>query len=608
MDEVSVKQYSKAEFNTEEPYRVLFELRNNRFKYNQIFTILKDNAAAVGFKDFGRMLKSYAEEQAGKGVIIDNVTQFNGQEFELKTGEWLADDYGVTRRNERNGEDIACVHPIMPIECLSNIDTGIEKLRIAYRKGVKWKNEIYERRTIASANNILELANNGVAVTSENSKYLVRYLHDVENLNYDIIPQHNSVSRLGWTNNGDFSPYVDDLIFDGQNDFENIYKAVRAGGNFDEWLKVAREVRTTDSAARIMLAASFGSVLIKVLGKLNFMVHFWGGSEVGKSVSQMLAASVWADPGEEGYIQTFNGTQVGTELMAGFVNSMPLILDEFQLVKDKRMFETIVYMLCEGMGRIRGKKTGGIQKTQTWKNCTLTSGETPITNSASGGGALNRIIEVECKDKLFKDSPGVADTLRKNYGHAGRLFIMLLGNKGAKEEVEQLYKEFYNALGTGSTEKQTMAAAVILTADYLATKWIFGDDNALKPEDIDKYLRTKESIDINIRAYEYLLDMIAANHYKFIEGGRPPMGECWGSISGGNKTNILKSIFEKICTEGGYDSKSLASWMKQKGYTETSADREYKKVSINGTKLWCICLPEADTEFEAANQERIPFK
>ena len=606
MGEISVKQYSKAEFNTEEPYRVLFELRNNRFKYNQMFTILKDNAAAVGFKDFGRMLKSYAEEQAGKGVIIDNVTQFEGQEIELKTGEWLADDYGVTRRNERNGEDIACVHPIMPVECLTNIDSGTEKLRISFRKGKVWRNEIYERRTIASANNILELANNGVAVTSENSKYLVRYLHDVENLNYDTIPQNKSVGRLGWTNNDGFSPYVNNLIFDGTNNFKIIYDSVKSEGSFDEWLRIAKMVRASGSPARIMLAASFASVLIKVLGKLNFMVHLWGGTEAGKTVTLMLAASVWANPSEEGFIQTFNGTQVAIELLEGFTNSMPLILDEFQLVKDKKMFEGIVYMICEGIGRLRGRKTGGLQDTPTWKNCTLTSGESPITNAASGGGAVNRIIEIECKEKLFEDAPGIADVVRKNYGHAGRLFILLLSNEAAKEEAERLYKEFYNALGTDSTEKQTMAAAIILTADALATKWIFGDNNALKTEDIEKYLHSKESVDVNLRAYEYIRDMVAANHYKFISGGRDPMGECWGSISGG-KTNILKTIYEKICNDGGYDSKSLASWMKQKGHTETASDREYKKVSINGSKLWCICLPEPKTEFEPADPEQIPF-
>ena len=606
MEDVSVKQYSKAEFNTEDPYRVLFELRNNRFKYNQMFTILKENATNVGFKDFGRMLKSYAEEQAGKGVIIDNVTQFDGQEIELKTGEWLADDYGVTRRNERNGEDIACVHPIMPIECLTNIDTGIEKLRIAFRKGKYWRNEIYERRTIASANNILELANNGVAVTSETSKYLVRYLHDVENLNYDIIPLHKSVGRLGWTNSDGFSPYVDDLIFDGANNFKNIYDSVKSEGSFDEWLKIAKKVRESDSPAKIMLAASFASVLLKVLGKLNFMVHLWGGTEAGKTVSLMLATSVWANPAEDGYMQTFNGTQVAIELLEGFTNSMPLVMDEFQLVKDKKMFENIVYMICEGIGRLRGKKTGGLQDTPTWKNCTLTSGESPITNASSGGGAVNRIIEIECKNKLFDDAPSVADTVRKNYGHAGRLFILLLSNESAKEEAARLYKEFYNSLGTDSTEKQTMAAAILLTADALATKWIFADDNALKVEDIDKYLHSRESVDVNLRAYEYFRDIVAANHFRFIFNNVQPNGECWGSISG-YKTNVLKSIFERICSDGGYDAKALSSWMKQRGLSETSDDRSFKKVSINGAKLWCICMSEQDTDFEIIKQFKTPF-
>jgi hypothetical protein len=607
MEEASVKQYSKSEFNTEEPYRVLFALRNNRFKYNQMFTILKDNASSVGFKDFGRMLKSFAEEQAGKGVIIDNVTQFDGQDIELKTGEWLADDFAVTRRNERNGEDIACVHPIMPVERLTNIDTGIEKIRIAFNRGEGWKNEIYERRLIADSRSILDLSINGVAVTSENSRSLVRYLHDIENLNYNILPHHNSVGRLGWTNKGEFSPYVENLVFDGNNDFENIYKSIRTEGNFDEWLKVAKETRKTDSPAKIMLAAGFASVLIKILGKLNFIVHFWGGSESGKTVSQMLATSIWADPGEEAYIQTFNGTQVGTELLAGFVNSMPLVLDEFQLVKDKKMFETIVYMLCEGTGRIRGKKTGGIQKTPTWKNCVLTSGEGPITNSASGGGAVNRIIEIECEDKLFKDASAVADILRKNHGHAGKIFIMLLRNEGAKEEVERLYKEFYHSFGIGATEKQTMAAAAILTADALATKWIFSDNRALKVDDIEKYLSTKESIDTNLRAYEYFRDNVAANYYKLAVKGNSLVGECWGSVSGG-KINVLKSIYEKICSDGGYDSKALSSWMKQKGYTETASDRPYKSVSINGMKTWCVCLKEDDTEFEPANHQKVPFR
>ena len=152
-----------------------------------------------------------------------------------------------------------------------------------------------------------------------------------------------------------------------------------------------------------------------------------------------------------------------------------------------------------------------------------------------------------------------------------------------------------------------MAAAIILTADALATKWIFSDKNALKVEDIEKFLHSRESVDVNLRAYEYLKDIVAANHYRFIQSGIAPNGECWGSVSGG-KTNVLKTIFERICNDGGYDSKALASWMKQKGYTETAADRAFKVVSINGSKLWCVALKEPDTEFEPVAQRKVPFQ
>ena len=72
---------------------------------------------------------------------------------------------------------------------LVNIDTGVEKLMISYRKGKQWRSTLADKKTLASNNSILELANVGVGVTSENSKLLVQYLHDVESLNYDLIPR-----------------------------------------------------------------------------------------------------------------------------------------------------------------------------------------------------------------------------------------------------------------------------------------------------------------------------------------------------------------------------------------------------------------------------------
>lgn len=612
--DINIPEYSKEDFNTEKPYEFVYSHRDNKFEMNRIKNIITDRAEKVkyGKRAFSEMLKSYIDMQSKTtGEIISNATRFTGQPIELAAGEWEADDVGVSRVNANYGEDIACVHPILPIERLVNADTGIEKLKLAYKRGKCWRVEIYDKKTLAGNNSILELANAGIAVTSDNARHLIKYLHDIENLNYDRIPVKASVSRCGWIKNLGFAPYVEGLEFDGVSNFKHMFESVTSYGNFNKWINLCKEIRATDSPAKILLASSFASVLIPVIKKLNFIVHLWGGTEAGKTVALMLAASVWANPNpgsDNGYIQTFNGTQVAIELQSGFVNNLPLILDEFQLVKDKKSFEQIVYMLCEGIGKMRGAKTGGLQKTTTWKNCTLTSGETPISSDSSGGGAVNRIIEIECKDKVFKDAPMVADIVTSNYGFAGKYFVQLLSSDDAKEEANQIYKKYYRSLGVGSTEKQTMAAAAILTADELATRWIFCDGNQLTVDEISKYLHTKESVDVNLRAYNYMVETVAGNKSKF----EPDNPEIWGNITDGYVNMIVRN-FNKICEDGGFNAGALKSWMVQKNLSRVDKNKKsVKTVKINGHSVKCVSFLLDETEkdkdgFEDYEQEELPF-
>ena len=112
-------------------------------------------------------------------------------------------------------------------------------------------------------------------------------------------------------------------------------------------------------------------------------------------------------------------------------------------------------MLSEGIGRSRGAKTGGIQRLETWRNCILTSGEMPITTMSSGGGAVNRIVEIECKDKLFDDPREVANTIRKNYGFAGKLFVTELQKGDNANKANQIYNQFYAKLSENDTTEKT---------------------------------------------------------------------------------------------------------------------------------------------------------
>ncbi|WP_124067404.1 DUF927 domain-containing protein [Clostridium sp. E02] len=606
-----LREYTKEEFNTEVPYELLYSHRDDGFQYMQMFNDLSSNAEKVGFRRFGTMVKAYLDqhgEKKGINSVVNNVTNFKDQPIELYTGNWNADDEGITRRNDNQGLDIACTHPILPVQRLINVEDGNVRLRIMYRRNFeRWESVVAEKKTLFTANGIKDLANKDISVSDKNASYLVEYLQNIDDLNHNVIPRVQSVSHLGWTKNGLFCPYTGGLEFDGQDNFKMIFDSVHSEGKLEEWVKVVRKVRETDSPARIALAASFASAILKTIGKLNFIVHLWGGSETGKTVAQLLAVSVWADPNDDAsYMQTFNGTVVGLEQQASFVNNLPLILDEFQLVKDKKSFEQAVYMLCEGIGKTRGAKTGGLQNTPTWKNCTITSGESPITHNASGGGAVNRIIEVECREKLFKDVHGLLDAIRTNYGHAGRIFMGFLSVEEARDKAKRYYNQFYQELGTASTEKQTMAGAAILAADALATEWIFCDGRALTVKDIEKSLHSKEAVDVGVRGFEYIQDFCVSNQAKFERDADP----CYGTIKG-DEVRIIRANFEKICDEGGFNGKALLSWLDQKGRLfKDNKGNLYKSSKVNGKSVRCACidLAEKQTEFEPVGDVELPFK
>ena len=147
----------------------------------------------------------------------------------------------------------------MPVERLVNIDTGEEKLQLAYRKGAVWRHLIVSKTVLASSNKVTDLAGSGIAVNSQNAGAFIQYISDMENLNYDLIPEKKSIGRFGYIPDAGFSPFVDGLIFDGDANFKAMFQTVRSRGSEAKWLETAAEVRSMSITARIILAASFAS-------------------------------------------------------------------------------------------------------------------------------------------------------------------------------------------------------------------------------------------------------------------------------------------------------------------------------------------------------------
>ena len=576
--------------NTTKPFEWLYAQRENKFVMAQNIERVKQNAGAVGVKNFMALWRAYHEViKAQNGCFPpDNVTEFSDQPLELYCGKFTCDDDGITYLNSYGAEVIVCQHPIIPIRRLINIDSNRVKIELAYKRGGgQWKTLIVDKGMLASSQKILELSEYGVSVDSKNALELVAYLTELENQNYEKLGETLCVGRLGWIKKDLFSPYSENLEFDGDIFFSHIFRTLKTSGSRDIWFDYVREVRKSRSIANLQFAASFASPLIEPLGKLPFFVHLWGGSETGKTVGMLMAASVWANPTIGEYIKTFSSTTVGMEQMAGFVNSLPLCIDELQIAKERKDFDRDIYTLTEGVGKMRGSKYGGLQKTLTWKNCILTCGEMPITNSNSGGGAVNRVIEIDCSGKkLFPNLQYASDLFKENYGFVGSEYIGMV-SKNARE-VRETYAKVYTQLEKcNKAEKQIMAAALILTADELIDRWIFHDGQRLTVDEIDKFLKTKSEIDVNLRAFEYLKDVINSSPARFKVTDNN--GELWGEI-GDDAIYIIKSIFDRIMNEQSFNTSAFLSWAKREKILDCEDGRFTKKKRIRGTNITARCV------------------
>ena len=614
-----IPQWTYDDFLTERPYEWLYAQKDNKFMLQILLQKMQTIAKELKITGFMKTWNAYVESKSPKATILgSNQTMFPKQPTQLQCGTYVADEYGVSRLNEMGAEVEVISHPIMPTKRVTNIETFEEKLEIAYCRGKDpWKTITVSREQLASAQKIISLSKTGVAVNSENAKEVVKYMANLESLNYDDLPRQNSVSHMGWLADGQFMPYVNDVSYDGDSpEFNRMYTEFTPTGDEEKWLELAREVRSGDSVpCRIALAAAFAAPLVQILGGLSFFVHFWGDTGSGKTVAMMLAASVWGNPEVGRYVKTFAGTIVSHELYAAFCCNLPLFLDELQLISDRKKFDDIIYMLSEGASKGRGTKEGGLQVQRRWNTAIITGGEMPMVQSNSGGGAIARIIEVNFGGmKFFKDARKAANILKKTYGHAGPKFIKSLQRKGVVESLAAVQQKFYSELMQKDVnEKQVLSASILLAADTLATRCIFKDKNALTIDDIKDYLVSRSETDVNLRCYNWLVGFCAANPRRF-DPADQNNGELWGKFDDDGYVWINKTIFEEQLKNKGFSPGAFIDWARRKCLMQcqyygkgNKNNRPTKQLMINGhnTPHYVIKMPEEEKTEQEAYREYI---
>ena len=207
----------------------------------------------------------------------------------------------------------------------------------------------------------------------------------------------------------------------------------------------------------------------------------------------------------------------------------------------------------------------------------------------------------------------MAEFVKRNYGFAGKEFVDVIKDLGVTR-IKEIQQGFMELLADDEKmQKQSLSLSIILTADKLATDYLFKDAQYISLEEAKEVLIDRNELSDNERCYQFVLDKVAMNPARFDD--KVENVEKWGTIENGYAI-IYATAFTALCKEGGFSRTSFLSWANRKGIiqVEGSGKRMDKVKSFDGNKIRCIFLKLNDNtdrngfvKIEDDGQERLPF-
>ena len=505
---------------------------------------------------------------------------------------WIYSEKGISAIDQKTYTPVGvCRTPIILTQRLKSLETGDEKIEVAFKRDGLWQTAIYPRSTIFSSRSITTLADLGCTVTSENAKRVVSFLGALEAENIDLIPKNDATSTFGWQPGKRFLPGHDDgLTLDIDPSQRGMAAAYCKNGTMERWVEHMAPHRGR-MKFRFILAAGFAAPLLRIVKQRIFFVYNWGGSKGGKTAALKAALSAWGDP--ERLMVSFNATQVGLERTAAFYCDLPLGIDERQLAGNNQgALEKIVYMIASGTGKIRGSKGGGLQTIHQWRTVALATGEEPLSTETTQTGVSTRVLEIyggpfdNEADAALMHQQSATDC-----GWAGPAFIEKILQMDERRIVE-LYEEMQNYVRTvseGKNGSHIAGIAAVALADALIDTWFFGGEWAVswasaKQMASDILVNQVESnaTDVNENAVQFIVDWVLSNKAYF---GPNTVGTCLGFTSEtGNTAYIFPSMLNQALTKAGYSYRKTMKYMADQDLIGCTIRKDTRKKDYSVSK------------------------
>ncbi len=317
----------------------------------------------------------------------------------------------------------------------------------------------------------------GLEVEYQHRRHIAVYLGGHERPERII----RTTTKPGWHESGVFV-LPDRVIGAGDVRFQSSGRGVNlftSKGTLKAWRKEVGSYCQGNPVLILSVCAALAGPLLAKVGVNGGGVHLVGDSSSGKSLAQLIAASVWGNPAT--FAASWDISKGGVEIEAASRNDTVLILDEIKRADPKRVQE-MAYLIANGTGRSTMTRERESRARLDWRILALSSGERSLSehaaisgNSAHAGAEL-RLVDVNAGTRPFRafdDVHGMSgqqfhrclsDAVMQHYGHLGPAFVESLLTDKHPDVLLDAFREMSSAFTVESSQAGRVADRFALMA------------------------------------------------------------------------------------------------------------------------------------------------
>lgn len=456
-------------------------------------------------------------------------------------------------------------------------------------------------------------------------------------INHGGNDRFTAVESTGW-HGGSF--ILPDETINGSDDGESYMlrshkPTTPRQGTLDSWRESVASQCVGNSRLLLGVSAALATPLLDVAGVENGCIHYVGGTSIGKSKVLTVAATVFGIA-----VPKWNSTKNGIEGTAAEHSDIGLMLDEIGEM-DARAVGEVVYMLGNGMGKVRASRNGTSKQPVKFRLITQSNGEKTLgEHMASAGqkamaGQEIRILDIEAdagkgmgvfeniheapSSSAFADS---LETLSKQHsGHAGPAFVKYIVSNRSRcadhiKEIEQTFAEAHGLHAeSGQVHRAAKRFALIAAAGELATEagitgWAKHDALRAAGQCFKLWRKnwTPSGSRESERAIEIVRDFLQTQQARFITDENLNPHNCAG-YRHGNEYWIYPATLKSICTDSSLRLKAITTALIDGGHLVTGEDSKTScRRMMAGKQNRCYVIRDsvlADENTEEADYRKV---